>query len=306
MIMKNHPLQHKIEFYLVQTLLFFIRLLPKYSLHMLSGGVGILLYHLRIRRSVVLTNLKIAFGSTYSIKQRKSLAKEVYKNAARVLFEFLYMSFIPADQISDYIEIEGLEILHQAKEENKGIVLAGTHFGNWELLTAGICTSGFPFHIYAGQQKNQQVDDLINGIRTKFGQIAISKSKTAPFEMMKALKKGGILGMAGDLNMPHDILFVDFFEKKAAAWPGLATYALRRQAPLVFVWSIRTGPLKHRGFIARLDYVTTGDLERDIAAVTQMYISALEERIREHPDHYFWFNRRWKTRPSDEKDKVLY
>jgi len=303
--MENPPIQHKIEYYFVKSFLFALRLVPKKLLDPVGSGLGLLLYYFGIRKRVVFTNLKIAFSS-YSEEDIRSLAKAVYKNGAKVLLEFLYLHFISPEQLTDCIEIDGLDELAQAKAENKGVVLAGAHFGNWELLSAGICVYGFPFYVYAGMQKNLYVDGIINGIRTKFGQKAISKSKSAPLEMMRAMKKKNILAMAGDLNMPHDSLFVDFFSKKAAAWPGLATYALRFGAPLMLIWNIRTGPLKYQGHIERLDYVSTGDLEKDISNVTQLYIAALEERIREYPDQYFWFNRRWKTRPSTENNENLY
>ena len=254
----------------------------------------------------MIKNLTVAFGSEYNKKQLHSLAKDVFKNVACVFVEFLYMSFIPPEKITDFADIEGLEILEEAKKEDKGVVLASGHFGNWELMSAVLCASGYPFYVYAGQQKNQLVDDIINGIRTRFGQITISKSKTAPFEMLRALKAKNILGMAGDLNVPHDNLFVDFFSKKAAVGQGLATYALRCQTPLIFIWNVRTGPLKYSIHIERLEYQTTGNSKKDVQDVTQMYIGALEDRIRMYPDRYLWLNRRWKTRPADDKSENLY
>ena len=32
-----------------------------------------------------------------------------------------------------------------------------------------------------------------------------------------------------------------------------------------------------------------------IETITQKYTNLLEEKVREHPDHYFWFHRKWKT-----------
>lgn len=304
--MKKRSIQHKAEYLFVNTILLFIKILPKSFLHPIGVGLGLLIYYLRIRRQVVIKNLTVAFGSEYNKKQRHSLARAVYKNTACVLIEFLYMSFILPEQISDYFEIEGLDIMKEAVNEDKGVVLASGHFGNWELMSAALCTSGYPFYVYAGQQKNQLIDDVINSIRTRFGQITISKSKTAPFEMLRALKKKNILGMAGDLNVPHDNLFVDFFGKKAAVGQGLATYALRCQTPLIFIWNVRTGPLMYSIHIERLEYKTTGDSSKDVENVTQKFIGALEDRIRMYPDRYFWFNRRWKTRPADDKSENLY
>ncbi|MBR0407598.1 MAG: hypothetical protein IJI53_06150, partial [Clostridia bacterium] len=40
-------------------------------------------------------------------------------------------------------------------------------------------------------------------------------------------------------------------------------------------------------------YTPTGDKARDVYAVTQMCISALEELIRRHPEQWLWAPRHW-------------
>ena len=37
------------------------------------------------------------------------------------------------------------------------------------------------------------------------------------------------------------------------------------------------------------------DSSPTIESITQSYTHMLEEKIREKPDHYFWFHRKWKT-----------
>ncbi len=299
-------IQYKIEYTIFQSLLFIIRITPKPIISFYGNVFGLLLYYFGVRRKVVGINLEIAFGKELNKRQLKQLAKENYKNISRIMFEFLLMRFIPPDDLGKYIEIEGLNILKDALKEGKGAVVAGNHFGHWELMAAGISKFLEPLHIYSGQQKNTLFDNAINDIRRKFGTVTISKSKKSAFKMMKALRNNHPLGMAGDLNVPHDNLFVDFFGKKAVVGQGLATFTLKRKAPLIFIWVVRTGPLKHRGYIKRIYYQTTPDTQTDIQNIAQLISSELEKRIRENPDQYYWINRRWKTRPPEEKDVSIY
>ncbi len=253
-----------------------------------------------IRKGIVERNLEIAFASRYSPAERKALAKKVYWNMGAVFFEFLKLSFVPPQKIPRLIQIDGLKILEQVKSEGHGAVLAGAHFGNWELLSAGTSVMGFPIFGYTGQQKNLLVDDAINRIRRRFGMITISKSGQSSRAMIKALKNNQVLAIGADLNVPHDQLFVDFFGEKAAVGQGQAIFTLKLKTPLLFFWNERVGRFKYRGHIERLKYEVTGDLESDRQHIAQLISDRLEEVIGQYPDHYFWFHRRWKTRPPGE------
>ncbi len=273
---------------------------------MIGKGFGLAMYYLSVRRDVVARNLSIAFGNELDESERKRLSRMMYKNYGIVLFEVLLLKYISPDDLAKYIDLEGLDILQSAIDEGKGVVIAGNHFGNWELITAAISTMGAPINVYAGKQRNHFFDNALNDIRQKFGTIAILKSKTATIEMMKALKNNQILGMAGDLNVPHNKLFVDFFGRQAAVGRGLASFTLNKECPLIFIWSTRKKGLKHRGYLSRIEYQVTGDKSHDLVAISQAITCVLEQKIREFPDQYFWFNKRWKTRPEDEEDSNIY
>ncbi len=298
--------QYRIEYLILISLLLFVRITPEFFLNKFSTLFGSVLYYIGIRRNVVKTNLGIAFGKELTARQLSRLCKHTYINTANVLFEFLCMNHIKTDKLQRYITITGQDVLKDALKEGKGVLVAGNHFGHWELVTAAISFFCEPLYIFTGMQKNKQVDDVMNRIRSRFGTRTIPKAKTAPFEMIKVLKRNKPLGMAGDLNVPHDNLFVDFFDKKAVVGQGLATYTLKRKTPLLFIWCVREAPFKYKGFIKRLYYQESGNSQVDQKNIAQLISSELEDKIRSNPDHYFWFNRRWKTRPPDENEGEVY
>ncbi|MGK0289004.1 MAG: KDO2-lipid IV(A) lauroyltransferase [bacterium] len=299
-------MKFRIEQFLFTLFLFWVRILPQSWVSSFGNFFGSFVYYIGLRKKVVMKNLEIAFGDELSLEKRKILCKKVFQNLGMVFFEFMLMRWIPQDKLKEYIQIDGLDVLDSAMAEDQGVVLAGGHFGHWELLSAGISTFGTPMHGYVGKQSNPLFDQTINQIRTKFGMIHISKSKSSPRLMMKSLKDKQLLGVLGDLNVPNDTLFVDFFGKKAAVGQGLATFAVKRKTPLVFAWNYRIAPLRYQGKIIRLDYELTGDREKDIQEMAQLIIHQLEKVIRENPEQYFWVNKRWKTRPSEAKDEQIY
>jgi KDO2-lipid IV(A) lauroyltransferase len=38
-----------------------------------------------------------------------------------------------------------------------------------------------------------------------------------------------------------------------------------------------------------------------IEEITQRYSDALERLVRRHPEQYFWFHRRWKSKPKKRR-----
>jgi len=299
-------LKYIIEFLIFKILLFIIKILPKKAVALLGRSFGMFCYYIGLRRKVVGINLSIAFKNQLNKKEENLLTKKIYKNIGSIMFEVLLLNFISSENLDKYIEIEGKEIFEEAINEGRGVVMAGSHFGNWELLSAGINHFIKPFYAYTGLQKNQLFDKSLNQIRTKFGMVAVSKSKTATRDLMKALKNKEIIGILGDLNVPNESLFVDFFDKKASMGVGLPAFTVSKKAPLIFTSIVRTGLLKHKGKIVRIPYTLCGDNDKDIQTVAQLISSEIEKNIKDYPDHYFWFNRRWKTRPPEEKNESVY
>lgn len=299
-------MRYRIEYFFFALLIGFMRLVPEGLIHPFGKTFGRILRILGIRKKVVLRNLEIAFGDEKSPEERDQLCREIYDNLGSMFFEFLYLSWTSPEKLDRYLAFEGLDEMVDSLEEGKGAVVVTGHFGHWELQSAGMSTFGKPLFGYAGMQKNPYFDERINQMRRRFGMTPISKSKNAPREMLKVLKSNEILGIIGDLNVPHDTLFVDFFGKKAAIGQGVATFTVKRNAPLFFTYVVREEGIRHRAYMKRLHYELSGNTEDDIAMVAQLFTDELEKAIRKHPHLYFWVNKRWKTRPPEEKGINLY
>ncbi|OGH04775.1 MAG: hypothetical protein A2600_03185 [Candidatus Lambdaproteobacteria bacterium RIFOXYD1_FULL_56_27] len=292
-------LRHQLERLLFLFLLELVRALSPQEAAAVGRWIGRQLFRFGVRRKVVDRNLEIAFPQL-SKPELEALSLRCYQNMGSHLLEFLKLDSVPPQDLDRLVSLEGAEELKAAIAQGKGVVIAGSHFGHWELLSAAISRFVYPVAAYAGKQTNEWIDGRINLLRNRFGLQTITKSPRSNREMLQCLKDQGILGILGDLNVPHKHLFVDFFGVKAAAGPGLGRFVAKGKCPLFFIWITREGAARHKGHIIKLDYHLSGDLEADIAQIAQSYFSALEAKIKEYPDHYFWFNRRFKTRPVEE------
>jgi len=79
---------------------------------------------------------------------------------------------------------------------------------------------------------------------------------------------------------------------------GPANFVLKYGTPMIlmFFWREKVG--RYSLVFERInpDPAITDEQEQ-LLDLTQQWVKRLEYFIRQHPDQYFWFHRRWKTQP---------
>jgi KDO2-lipid IV(A) lauroyltransferase len=74
-------------------------------------------------------------------------------------------------------------------------------------------------------------------------------------------------------------------------------YGLRARAPILAAFPVRNPDGTHVVRI-RGPFTTEKQGHAAVQELTAQITAAVEEMVREHPDHWFWVHRRWKTRPG--------
>ena len=141
-------------------------------------------------------------------------------------------------------------------------------------------------------------------IRTRFGNRPINKTNSAMLAV-KILREGGILGALSDVNAhPKEGVFVPFFEINACTISGPAIMAMRSNAVILPAFCIWDKNLKKYRFVhgSILEPSQTGDRKADVVATTSAFTAEIEKLVRAYPDQWLWIHKRWKTRPSGEKE----
>jgi lauroyl/myristoyl acyltransferase len=106
------------------------------------------------------------------------------------------------------------------------------------------------------------------------------------------------------LDRPKGIL-VDFFTRKAYTTFGIARLALAMNAAIHPAFIFRDPARKFHHvlrFGPPLPIDPGAPREEEVARVTRRCNEELEKVIREAPDQWMWFHRRWKTRPVGEPE----
>lgn len=292
-------IRHGIEFAALYTLYRATRLLPWNWLGPIGRAVGRIVHDLvPIRRGVVRANLRGAFPA-HSEAEIRELARRFYTTLGVTLLEFFAFHRLGDERIRALTEIENEEILHQLRDSGRGALLVSGHYGNWELMGAALAARGYPVRFLAKPQSNQRVDRVQNALRAKVG-VGVIREGSAR-EMVRALRRGELIGLLGDQDAGPGGIFIDFLGRPASVFRGTAYLSWRLKCPIV------TGTLRrgedgiHRVHVegpVMPDH--DWDEETAIQRLTEAHTQPLERAIRAAPEHYYWLHRRWKTPPPQD------
>lgn len=303
---KPGNLQSSLEYALARAILSGLGALPRrlaIGLGQTIGRVGYLLPG-NLRRTGQ-RNLEIAFPEMPEHERRRIL-RGSFISLGRLLGEFSQLSRATPETLRRLIEYDevGLAHLREAEKNRRGVIFLTGHLGVWELHSLGWSALEYPISFLVRPLDNDRIEQMIEAIRTKFGNRAIDK-KSAARQSLRVLREGGTLGILSDLNtQTHEGVFVPFFGKLACTTAGIATLALKTDAvviPTCAVWDKKRKRYFFHGD-PPVELVRTGDHNKDIEVNTARFAAAVERMVRLYPDQWLWIHKRWKTRPPGEPE----
>jgi Kdo2-lipid IVA lauroyltransferase/acyltransferase len=304
--MASRQKNSNLEYLLARSILGFFGVLPRPIAVVLGRTMGRIAFWLPLNlRRTGERNLEIAFPEM-SNQERQGLLRGCFDSLGRLLAEFSQFPRMSPERLRGMIEYDqvGLAHLRDAEKNKRGVIFLTGHLGAWELLSFGWSALEYPISFLVRPLDNARVEEMIEGVRTRFGNQAIDK-KSAARQALRVLRQGGTLGILSDLNTNEfEGVFVPFFGKLACTTAGIATLALKTDAvviPTCAIWDRKRKRYFFHGDPA-VELVRTGDHDKDIEVNTARFAAAIERMIRLYPDQWLWIHKRWKTRPAGEPD----
>lgn len=303
--MTRTRLSHRIEYSLLVSVAALVVRLPERVAYGLGTALGWIAGSLlQIRRSVVLENLARAFPRR-SDQWRREVADAAYRHFAHEAVSLLRFSHMSAEEIRSRCEVEGLDHLREPIEGGGGAIGLAGHFGNWEVAALSATSRGIPVAALARRQRNPLFDDYAKRVRDDLGIRGIPQSD-ATRGILRALKEPSVVALLADQNYAGKGIFVDFFGFAASTARGPGVIALRSGVPVVFGDPRRLPgwKAKYRVRFSPVVFCSTDDVEENVRRITRAYLARLEDVVRESPEQYFWFHKRWKTRPPPSEPGI--
>jgi KDO2-lipid IV(A) lauroyltransferase len=237
-----------------------------------------------------------------SPQEAERLIRSLFVKLGQTFLEVMYLPLLTPANIKQYVEFENRHYLDEAVAQGKGVAILAAHIGNWEWLGAGLALSGFPVASIVKRQPNDQHTRILNEYRQNAGIQIFTRGTTELVAAAKALKQGKVLGFFTDQDGGPNGAFVNFLGKISATPVGLAVFARKLQLPVVPVFIVRRPAGGHRIIVKPpLLFTRTEDEATDILNFTAQATQVVEEFIRQHPDEWLWFQKRWNTKWAGEQ-----
>ena len=266
-----------------------------WSARMATGkAIGLLLYRAgRERCYITRTNIRLCFPEL-SPTEQEALVRKTYVANGIGLIESASGWLRSQDYFCRLIRYQGLDILHQAMAEGRGVLVLGAHYSTLDLganLFAPVC----PVAVTYRPHRNPLFDAFMHRGRMNNCDAVIDRQDIRG--AFRYLKSGGLLWYAPDQDYAYGpTVFAPFFGQQAATITATSHFAAFNKSPVLVVRYHRLYDSKgyDMEFVRLPDSFPTGDDVRDATMVNQY----LERFIRHCPEQYLWMHKRFKTQPN--------
>ncbi len=238
----------------------------------------------RVRRNLKLTCPDLPDAEV------KRICRAVPDNAGRAIMEHFSPEGFTKRQSTAKISGPGIAAFDTAVAEGRPVMMITAHFGHY--LAARIALqarSGQPIGCLYRRMANPYFNDAYVEAFYKTGAPMFEQGRRGMVEMVRSLKKGGIIAIVSDLHA-HGGEELTFFGKPAVTSVLNAELAMKYKAELIPCYAIRQ-PNGIDFEIVLHDPVP----HTDPKTMTQFTNDDLEAVVRQHMGQWFWIHRRWKA-----------
>jgi KDO2-lipid IV(A) lauroyltransferase len=276
-----------------------ISLLPYRALYLLSDVVFVIFYYgVGYRKKVVRGNLMRSFPEK-SLAEIVSIERDFYRHFCDLILESLKNFSAKAEDLTERFDHRNIEILDKLHTEGRSAILAGGHYGNWEMwaLSAPAHFKHKLMGIYK-RLSNPYFDKKMRSTRGKFGLELVSTKETGDWLLAnQSTLFVSVFAIDQSPSNPRKAHWISFLGQDTACLFGAEKYAKEFDLAVVFGHLHKIS----RGKYA-IDYelITKDPRSFEHGKLTEQMSALLESDLRIEPRYWLWTHRRWKhKRPTD-------
>ena len=257
-----------------------------------------LLPHLR---GVILRNIDLCLPELIEA-ERTRIGRESLKHN---IYTFLDLLLVPryfgGERWRGYVTLVGdCEKFFAWLKEPKSSFNMSAHFGNWELLLAVVGKQGIGYSVIVRPPNLPLAAKWLERYR-KFASCELIAKEGALKALLHRIRQKRPVALLADQNGGDFAPVMPFFGVPATWQTEFSRLVPRADGRVAFGWTVRHGD----EFKFDFHMPQMHDFGKEVTPeqIMEVYRKWLEERIREHPEQYFWMHKRFKGRPKGAPDR---
>lgn len=271
---------------------------------------------------------QIKFALELDDKQAQSLARRSFAHLGQSVAETLVLPKLLSlrtdrlklnsqepsntpELIADFAHIEAAEpepnellnLIHQ----KKGAVVISGHLGSFELLAAAYIKLGANGAAFARSPNYALLESFVKDLRQRYGLVTLWRGAPGTrSKLLSTIKNNGKIIALIDQDTKLQSEFAPFFGLPAASPVAPLKIALKYQLPIFSCFIVRNSNhnhiSKHIIFTEKICYDKSDS--NVLANILTIYNQRLESLIRQYPEQWLWWHRRWRREPGTDYNKL--
>ncbi len=245
------------------------------------------------RRHAALANLAVIMPRA-SRSDRVKIVKNMMRSYNRMMFEFFRLPHLSRRELLASVEVVGKEHLEKAFERGRGVILASSHIGNWELAAVMVAQWGYTLHAVAGVQLGRWLSGAVRESKSELSIVTVSPEDGFR-KLLRALEHNDPIALVVDGDIYSHGLPVEFFGREYNFPAGPGVLAQRTGAQVICGYCERLSPGRFR---IVMEPALDPTAFASTALLNQAVASTVERHIRQHLDQWCIFRTMWEPSPS--------
>lgn len=223
-------------------------------------------------------------------------AGAMYASLGASAVEFLWVAARGERALSHVcIDERSREAWERARAQGRGVVIAASHTGNWDLAACAMARQG-ELLVVTKRLSVRWMDAFWQGTRARMG-VKLCEARGAMACAREVLRRRGAVAMMIDQrpSSSRRAVVCDFLGARALVDRAPATLAASTKAPLVVAASCRGEDGRHRLHVLDVRVPPARPSRAWIDQATAEATRSLDAFVRAHPSQWLWLHRRWVT-----------
>jgi KDO2-lipid IV(A) lauroyltransferase len=253
------------------------------------------------RHQLMLTNLRNAFPEK-SEDEVREIAMASWGNMGRLAAEYVFLDrlfdFDPTSDKPGRVEVSGIPIFLELRENPRPFIVFTGHTGNFELLPVAGAAFDLKVTVLFRPPNNPHVAKKIFDFRAKRMGNLVPSHAGSSFSLARQLEAGGGVGVLVDQKFRKGLKTL-FFGRPVKTNPLLPKLVRQFDCEVYPARCVRLPGNRYRLEIEpRLDMPRDDRGNLDLTATAQLLNDKVESWVRENPEQWLWYHDRWNIKKT--------